>query len=223
MPARYPVFRLLAAVVVLGAVRGSVTSAIAGANQAGQDWIDLLADTPGWRRESPAAAKFPLVADSPWRYDPSAGVLHCAATGVYELYYYDRICGDGVLRAEWRYLPVPGAAEKNDSGVMFRVSSDRRLKLQAQLAGRGLGRIAGDQLRAGERVHVGFGERSPGLARPVGEWNVLEIVFHQRTVRLRVNGRLTASADDLDSPPGQIGLQAEYWPVEFRRVQFLPK
>ena len=185
-------------------------------------WIDLLADPDEWKRVSPSPAKFPLVARSPWRFAPDRSVLHCDATGVYELFFHRRDWGDGVLHVEWRYLPVPGAAEKNDSGVMFRVSPDRKLALQAQLAGRGLGRIAGDQLRDGNRVHVRVGQPSPALAKPIGEWNTLELTFRGRHVRLVVNGQLTAEMNDLDSPAGRIGLQAEYWPIEFRHVRFKP-
>jgi Domain of Unknown Function (DUF1080). len=185
-------------------------------------WIDLLANPDAWKRVSPSPAKFPLAARSPWRFADDRGLLHCDATDIYELFFHEQHWGDGVLHVEWRYLPVPGAAEKNDSGVMFRVSPDRKLALQAQLAGRGLGRIAGDQLRDGARVHVRVGRPDPSLAKPIGEWNTLELTFNGRHVRLVVNGQLTAEMNDLDSPPGRIGLQAEYWPIEFRHVLFKP-
>ncbi|WP_438479264.1 3-keto-disaccharide hydrolase [Oleiharenicola lentus] len=185
-------------------------------------WVDLLAEPAAWKRVSPSVAKFPLVAQSPWKFDSAAGRLHCNATGVYELLYLQKKWGDGILHVEWRYLPVEGAAEKNDSGVMFRVQPEARLALQVQLAGRGLGRIAGDQLREGQRVHVGIGERRPALARPIGEWNTLELTLLGRTARLVINGENTATITDLDTRDGLFGLQAEYWPIEFRHIFFKP-
>jgi len=183
-------------------------------------WINLLEAPGDWFRESPSTAKFPLIEASPWRFETDTGVLHCAATGVYEMLYNKRTLGDGVLHVEWRYTPAEGTEAKNDSGIMFRVSPDRKLKLQVQLAGRGLGRIAGDQQRGDARVHIGVGDRHPEIAAAIGGWNALELDVRGQNVRLVINGVETASIGDLDSPPGQIGLQAEYWPVEFRNVFF---
>lgn len=101
---------------------------------------------------------------------------------------------------------------------MFRVSTDRKPKLPTQLPSRGLGRIAGDQLRGTDRMQIGSGRRRPELARPVGMWNRLEIFIQRSLVRLVINRAETATFTGLESTPGPIDAPAEYWPVEFRHI-----
>lgn len=182
-------------------------------------WIDLLGDDAslsGWVR-----APFPgktLGDRNPWSLDPATGILRCEAAGIHENFLHRVVRGDGVFHVEWRY-PEPG--EKLNSGAYVRTAADGTAWLQAQLAPEGLGLLFGSP--PGEPARrLRAGEASPGLHRPAGEWNTLEIVARGDTIRLRVNGAETATLSGFPARTGLVGLEAEFNLIEFRNVRFKP-
>ena len=66
----------------------------------------------------------------------------------------------------------------------------------------------------------GIFESSSGLE--AGEWNVYEITCSGGGVELVVNGVLQNVGSDAAYSAGQIGLQSEGGPMEFRNVYLVP-
>ena len=56
-------------------------------------------------------------------------------------------------------------------------------------------------------------------ARPVGEWDAIEIVSRNGTVQTFVNGTLVSTFSEHDYPAGQIGMQTEGAPVVWRNLR----
>ena len=57
-----------------------------------------------------------------------------------------------------------------------------------------------------------------GSEKPVGEWNTMQIVCREREIEVRVNGTLVNHGTQCTASSGQIALQAEGVPVEFRKL-----
>ncbi|MFO1450143.1 MAG: DUF1080 domain-containing protein [Opitutaceae bacterium] len=186
-----------------------------------QGWIDLLSqpDLRDWRRERFPATK-PLGESNPWKLDAMAGILRCEGTGVHEMLLHRPARGDGIFHAEFRFV---GPSAKPNSGLFVRTSPDAATWYQAQLTPTGLGMLFG-QVTTGDAKpkRVSAGARYPGLMRPNGEWNVMEITCRGAEVTIWVNGHVTAQATSLVTPQGHIGLEAEFNPVEFRQLKFKP-
>ena len=62
----------------------------------------------------------------------------------------------------------------------------------------------------------------PVSEKPLGEWNVLDIIVDHGNVTVRVNGQLQNVATGMDDLTGKIGFQAEGAAMEFRKVQVTP-
>lgn len=176
-----------------------------------EGWEDLLVALSNWERVSPGT-KFPLAAKDPWRLKD--GVLACDADGVYELLLTNKVYGDGVLHVEWRYV---GEADKQDSGILLRASRNGQEWYQAQLAPPGLGSFS---TKGYNKAKVSI--RRPELMKPAGEWNVMEITCRGSELALWFNGEAVSGLSDCVAPEGRIGLQAEFTPIEFRKVKFRP-
>ncbi len=56
-------------------------------------------------------------------------------------------------------------------------------------------------------------------ARPVGEWNTIEVYSSEGRVATLVNGVLVGLGEDADPSIGYICLQSEGAPVEFRNIK----
>jgi hypothetical protein len=62
----------------------------------------------------------------------------------------------------------------------------------------------------------------PDRARPPGAWNELEVACRGSTITLWVNGSVTAEWKDCPLRRGHIGLQAEFFDLEFRELKYKP-
>ena len=58
--------------------------------------------------------------------------------------------------------------------------------------------------------------------KPVGEWNTCEIIGKGKTIQVWLNGAVVTTWDDCQVPVGHVGLQAEYYCIEFRNLKFKP-
>ena len=58
--------------------------------------------------------------------------------------------------------------------------------------------------------------------RPVGEWNVAEVICRGERAEFRFNGKTVNRLTRLSPARGRIQLQSEGCPVEFRRVEIRP-
>ena len=184
-------------------------------------WINLLADPAlaDWQR-APFPATKPLGPRNPWTYNRATGVLHCDATDVHEMFLHRALRADGVLHVEWRY---PGAPAKANSGIFARTTPDASTWHQAQLSLTGVGLVfGGTPSAAGKEKKLSAGDRRPDLLLPPGEWNIMEVSLRGPVLTLWFNGVVTATVAACFAPSGQVGLEAEFTPIEFRSVQFKP-
>lgn len=140
------------------------------------------------------------------------------------------------LVVEYRWAGTPG-----NCGILVHASTPRRLykmfpqSIECQLyAGN-----AGDFWCIGEDIHVDdmVARRGPaekwgvdegksrrilnltdGSENPAGEWNRMVIQCRADTIHVWVNGELVNFGFNCSASSGQIAIQAEGAPVEFRRV-----
>jgi len=147
------------------------------------------------------------------------GVIHCAGNPVgyirtlqeYENYR---------LRFEWRW-PEGGG----NSGVLLHISGEDVVwprSIESQLQDRYAGDfwvIGGAEFKehtnpADRRVP----KRTDSNEKPLGEWNVKEIVCKDNTISVTVNGHLQNVATETNVNRGTIGFQSEGAPIEFRNI-----
>jgi hypothetical protein len=173
-------------------------------------------DLAGWTRFPwpPTAALGPQQ----WSVDPANGHLICDGQGGHEWLRLDGERGDAAFHVEWRFTPVEGA-DRYNSGVFARTATDLSVWHQAQVGLKG-GFLFGATRVDGVVKRVTQEPAAPRM-RPVGEWNVYEIVARGRTLSLWVNGALTSEIA-VDVPRGHFGLEAEGWRIEFRNLKTKP-
>ena len=193
--------------------------------QASEDgWIDLMPgkELKGWKRV-PIPPDKKLGDKDPWSIDSQTKTLICDGVGVKEMLLYDREFGDGVFHVEWRFKKIEGGKDYN-SGIYVRTAGDGKVWHQVQVAHVDkpprLGDLftdipADDQLK---RVVIeGSGHKH---ARPVGEWNTYDIMCKGKTITVRVNGKPATTWKECPVPKGHVGLQAEFFYIEFRNLKF---
>ena len=184
-------------------------------------WTDLLppADLHGWKRV--AYPGKPLKDTNPWSVDPKTGLLVCDGAGAVEMFLCDQEFGDGTFHVEWRFQPVEGKTVGYNSGVFARNSADGSVWHQAQVgAPENVGYLFGNTLKDGKVTAFHIDDKVPSRGKPPGEWNTYEITCQGKTMRLFVNGGVTATWNDCEVPRGLVGLEAEGWTIEFRNVKF---
>ena len=188
-------------------------------------WTDLLADAgpglKGWTRlpVKPGGA-LKSATDSQWSFDPKAGLLTCRGDGGHEWLRYDREVGDAVFHVEWRFTPAAGKAGKYNSGLYSRNSADAKVWHQAQTGDASGGFLFGETPSGGgalTRFNLAK-QATPSRVKPAGEWNTFEITTRGPRMSLWVNGAPTCEFDACGLPRGYVGLEAEGYRIEFRRV-----
>ncbi len=193
-------------------------------------------DLAGWHADVPAADGKP---DAPPSFAVRDGLL--VSLGKPEGHLItDASYRDYRLTVEWRWPGEPG-----NCGVLVHASTPRRLygmfpqSIECQLH---VGN-AGDFWCIGEDITVpdmeqrrGPQERwgvdgdrarrirnlTDGSEKAPGEWNQMVIECRGRSIRIWVNGDLVNDGHDCTADHGQIALQAEGAPCEFRRLDLQP-
>lgn len=188
-----------------------------------QGWTDVMpgADLKGWQRVA-IAPDTTLKPKNAWRVDTASGTLQCDGVGVKEMLLYDRELGDGVFHLEWRFHPVGGDVDYN-SGAYVRSSGSlwHQIQIAHTFKSPYVGDVFGDRPVPGgkpERWVVSGTGRS--LTQPPGEWNVMEIRCRGKEIIVAINGLEATRFAGCDAPRGRIGLQAEYYQIEFRNLKF---
>jgi len=189
-------------------------------------WTDLVPgkDLAGWKR-IPLAPDTKLGSKNPWKVE--GDLLQCDGVGVKEMLLHDKELGDGVLHVQWRFRKVPDDTEKKDynSGVYVRTSADGKIWHQVQIAHQEkpplLGDIFADTMGKGKFDVVIRGEGAR-RAKPPGEWNTYEITTKGRSVEVWINGATTTAWKECSLTKGHVGLQAEFFYIEFRNLKFKP-
>jgi len=191
--------------------------------QAAEDgWINLMPgkDLAGWKRV-PIPPDVKLADKNPWSTDEKT--LICDGVGIKEMLLTDREFGDGIFHVEWRFKKIEGGKDYN-SGVYVRTAGDAKVWHQAQVAHVDkpprLGDLFTDVLVDGKlerRVIEGNGVKH---AHPVGEWNTYDVTCQGKTITVKVNGKLATTWKECPVAEGHVGLQAEFYYIEFRNLKF---
>ena len=126
---------------------------------------------------------------------------------------------DYILHVEWRWV-----GEGTNSGIFQRVQDGDKLwpnAIECQLCSGKAGdfvMLGGSKIEEMECVEeYPVFERVGDYEKPVGEWNVAEIVCKGNKITVYVNGKLQNECT-CDSTEGYIALQSEGGPLEFRNV-----
>jgi hypothetical protein len=184
-------------------------------------WSDLLAgkDLKNWKRVPiPLGSK--LNTKDSWRLDPDTHHLICDGVGVHEMLLYNKEFADGIFHVEWRFKKVDGKKGYN-SGVYVRTSEDGAIWHQAQV-GENVGYLFGVTFVNGKTKPVRIDDKKPQRGKELGEWNTYEVACKGKRMTLWIDGAITAAWDNCEVPKGHVGLEAEYWYIEFRNVKFKP-
>lgn len=187
-------------------------------------WVDLMPgkDLRGWKRV-PIAPDTKLNAKNPWSVDEAHKLLLCDGVGVKEMLLQDDERKDGVFHVEWRFRKVTDRSDYN-GGVYVRTSADGKIWHQAQVAHADrrptLGDLFGETLVNGRPEKFTVAGRGEQLANPPGEWNVYEVTCKGPEITVAVNGKLATTWKDCQVLKGHVGLQAEYFFLEFRNLKY---
>jgi hypothetical protein len=193
------------------------------ASQAGSDvWLDLTPgpDLNGWKRV-PIAPDTKLNAKNAWKMNGKT--LECDGVGVKEMLLYDKKLKDGVFHVEWRFRKVLDKTDYN-SGIYIRTTGDGKVWHQAQVAHPEkpprLGDLFGDTLADGKIKKFLVEGQGTQFARSPGEWNTYDITCRGPKVTVAVNGKTATSWDGCQVASGRVGLQAEFFFIEFKNLKF---
>lgn len=199
-----------------------LVSPIVGLDAADGDWLDLMPgpNLKGWKRV-PIAPDVKLNAKNAWKMDGK--LLLCDGVDVKEMLLYGKDLGDGTFHVEWRFRKVEGSPDYN-SGVYVRTSADGAVWHQAQVAHvpkrPRLGDLFGVTRSNGKPVPFLVEGDGAGLAKPPGEWNSYDVTCDGPKVTVKVNGKLATTWNDCQVKTGHIGLQAEFFFIEFKNLKF---
>ena len=187
------------------------------------DWQDLFPgkDLAGWKRV-PLAPDTKLNEKNPWSIDAKNKVLLCGV-GVKEMLLYNKEFGDGVFHVEWRFRKVEGDPIYN-SGIYVRSKSDGLTWHQVQVAHNPKPPFMGDIFRIPDVKKptpevVGKGDGAKHVKAP-GEWNTYDITCKGKTISVAINGNTACTWNDCPIPRGYVGLQAEFFFIEFKNLKF---
>ena len=127
------------------------------------------------------------------------------------------------LHVEWRW--PKDAPVNTNSGVLVHVHGPDivwPLCFECQLKTGNAGQVVGMGLDIPDAPMDNKRKRAPKFAdsseKPLGEWNTYEIFARGDTIEVFVNGVRQNRVDKLPVNTGQIALQMEGFPIEFRNV-----
>lgn len=130
--------------------------------------------------------------------------------------------GNYKLTLEWRWAGGPG-----NSGVLLHMTDEEKvwpLSMEAQVMHGKAGDLIGMGCRFtkdGESVR--YSPRADEtIEKEPGEWNSYEIVCHQDTMELNVNGKTQNKGAGIPLKEGYIGFQSEGAPIQFRNIELTP-
>lgn len=188
-------------------------------------WTDLLPseDLKGWKRVTLPENR--RTDKNPWRVDSKNRLLICEATDIKEMFLQETPRQDGIFHLEWRFRQQGGDPEYN-SGAYVRSRDDGKVWTQIQIAHLKKPPLMGDIFSdnfVGDKIErtiiTGDGTKR---VKPPGQWNTYEITAKGRNISVWINGGVATIWKDCPVPEGLIGLQAEYFDVEFRNLKYKP-
>jgi Domain of Unknown Function (DUF1080) len=185
-------------------------------------WVDLLdgagPELKGWTR-GPIPPKGKLDPKSQWAIDPSTGYLVCEGIRGHEWLRWDTELANFEFHVEFRYTPVEGKRGYN-SGIYVRNSADATIWHQAQIGDGSGGFLFGETTMDGKLKFFSFASQVKGKpVKRAGEWNTVEFRCEGKDVTLAINGQPTCAWHDCQVPSGFVGVEAEGYRIEFRKVK----
>lgn len=130
---------------------------------------------------------------------------------------------DYVLSLRWRF-----PAEAGNSGVLLNIRGEDTVWpdcIEPQLMSGNAGDIINIGRQAMEPTDRTRGIVTPrqiDAERPLGRWNMYEIINSGGTLTLHINGQLVNEVRGVPTEAGAIGLQSEGVPIEFRDIHLSP-
>jgi hypothetical protein len=130
------------------------------------------------------------------------------------------------LRLDYRFLPSPAkqdeqALSKSNTGFLIYMPTEHTLwpaSLEVQGRHDEMGQIKSNSRDV--ELTVRDNEQARAASRkPVGEWNTIEIVSRDGALTSYVNGTKICESEPSELTAGFIGLQAEDFAVQFRRLR----
>lgn len=197
--------RTLLLVPTVGLVAALIAAPPVSSQEPG--WVDLVGrDLKDWTRMG--------VGKNPWRLTADRGLI-CARA--HDAMVPDNEFHDGTLKFEYRFQPT---GEKTG----YKAS----LSVRRTLSSGGCKVALGDDCGTMTATFQGSSDRSkevesrpPGpMARPVGEWNQVEVRMEGRSVVVTINGKVAASFDRCDTTHGLVYFEAEGSEIEFRKLHW---
>ncbi len=160
-------------------------------------------------------------------WSAAKGVLRCEGKMVGYIRTVDSYA-NYKLHVEWRWPEKP-----SNSGVLLhRQSKDQPFPLciEAQLKSGNAGDLV---MMSGGAITVDGKEivakkfavakkKTPSNEKPAGEWNSYDIVCDNGAIRIVVNGAVQNGGIKANPASGQIALQSEGGPIEFRNIYVQP-
>lgn len=186
------------------------------------EWINIFPgkDLKGWKRV-PILPDPKLNERNPWKVEGK--ILQCDGIGLREMLLHETERTNGVFHVTWRFKKA-GDKDDYNSGIYLRTSMDAKVWHQAQVAVQDkaprYADLFGQTLVDGQPKQFlveGIGAK---LAKPPGEWNTYEITFKGPKVTVAVNGKPATTWNDCQVQKGHIGLQAEFFFIEFKDLKF---
>jgi hypothetical protein len=179
-------------------------------------------DLTGWRLYLEGTATDPK---SVWTI--ADGVLQ-TNTKTRGYFATDKAYSDYHLHVEWRW---PKDAPRNaNSGVMIHLTGPDVLwpkSFECQLQNNNAGQIVGMDNDIPAAPMQQNRKRAARLAqpseKPLGEWNTYDIHAKGDTIEVFVNGVRQNKVEKISSTSGQIALQLEGFPIDFRNVWLVPE
>lgn len=216
--------RLAAALGLVAAGCGGISEPVpANPPEAANAAVDEFTLEEGFSRLTLADFEPFPAEESAWREEQ--GILR--TTGKPKGYLHSRRAyADFDWRGEFRFpqdgQPAdPAKLEQSNTGFMLLIQEPhkvwpRSLEVQGKFVELGQIRPNGGvpPLTATDDAAVRDRQR-----RPLGEWNALKIECRGGAVVAWLNSEVIATCEATDLRSGQIGLQAENFPVEFRRLR----
>jgi hypothetical protein len=124
------------------------------------------------------------------------------------------------LHAEWRW-PL----EATNSGIFIHAQLPDTIwprcfecQLAAGNAGDFICANGSDMNERIDKTKRSVRKMNPSNEKPVGEWNVMEVVCKANTIEVYINGVLQNKATGVSASEGFIGLQSEGKDIEFRNL-----
>ena len=128
------------------------------------------------------------------------------------------------LHFEWRWPAKP-----TNSGCLLHKTGPEKVwprMIEAQLMHKNAGDfwiIGGTTLKVRGAVKKGHAPKNgPSNEKPAGEWNAYDIVCDGAAIKLYVNGKLMNEGIEASDTAGNICLQSEGSPIEFRNITLEP-